>query len=102
MRDGAITCAATDCIARGPIERAGYGPAFTHRLGHSIGRDVHEWPSLMAGEDTVLQAGMTFTVEPSVILPGRGFVRVEDVVLVTPADGEPLMRSPRELTVVGE
>ncbi len=102
MGDGSITCAATDRIARGLIERAGYGPAFTHRLGHAIGRDVHEWPSLMAGEETILRAGMTFTVEPSVSLPGKGFIRVEDVVLVTSDGGEPLTRSPRALTVVGE
>lgn len=102
LRDGALTCAAADRVARGAIEAAGYGPAFTHRLGHSIGQDVHEWPSLMAGEETALRAGMTFTVEPSVILPGRAFVRIEDVVLVTPAGGENLMHAPRELTVVGE
>jgi Xaa-Pro aminopeptidase len=101
MRDGALTCAGADRIARGMIEDAGYGAGFTHRLGHSIGRDVHEWPSLMAGEETSLRAGMTFTVEPSVLLPGKAFVRIEDVVLVTPAGGESLMRAPRELLVVG-
>ncbi|HEX5506642.1 MAG TPA: Xaa-Pro peptidase family protein [Thermomicrobiales bacterium] len=101
MRDGALTCADADHIARGMIADAGYGAGFTHRLGHSIGRDVHEWPSLMAGEETTLRAGMTFTVEPSVLLPGKAFVRIEDVVLVTPAGGEALMRAPRELLVVG-
>lgn len=101
LANGALGCAAADRIARGRIEEAGYGAGFTHRLGHSIGRDVHEWPSLMAGEETTLRAGMTFTVEPSVLLPGKAFVRIEDVVLVTPAGGEPLMRSPRELRVVG-
>ncbi len=102
MRAGALTCAQADRIARGMIEEAGYGAGFTHRLGHAIGRDVHEWPSLMAGEETVLQAGMTFTVEPSVLLPGKAFVRIEDVVHVTADGAENFMRSPRELTVVGE
>jgi Xaa-Pro dipeptidase len=101
MRDGAISCAATDRIARGMIEEAGYGAGFVHRLGHSIGRDVHEWPSLMAGEETTLRSGMTFTVEPSVLLLGKAYVRIEDVILVTPTGGESLMRSPRELAVVG-
>ncbi len=102
MRADAITCAATDRVARGPIEAAGYGRAFTHRLGHAIGRDCHEWPSLIVGEATPLAAGMTFTVEPSVLLPDRAYVRIEDVVLVTPDGGENLMRSPRGLTVVAE
>jgi Xaa-Pro dipeptidase len=102
MRAGAISCAATDRVARGPIEDAGHGAGFTHRLGHSIGRDCHEWPSLLVGEETTLRAGMTFTVEPSVLLPDHAFVRIEDVVHVTPDGGENFMSSPRELTVVGE
>ncbi len=102
MRADTISCAATDRVARGPIEAAGHGPAFTHRLGHAIGRDCHEWPSLIVEEEAILAAGMTFTVEPSVLLPDRAFVRIEDVVLVTPDGGENLMRSPRELTVAAE
>lgn len=102
MRADAITCAAIDHAARGPIARAGYGPAFLYRLGHGIGRDGHEWPSLIVGEETTLRAGMTFTVEPSVLLPDRAYVRIDDVVLVTPDGGETLMHSPRELTVVAE
>jgi Xaa-Pro aminopeptidase len=103
MRPGeGITCAAIDRVARGPIEAAGYGHAFVHRLGHAIGRDCHEWPSLMIGEETALTDGMTFTVEPSVLLPDRAYVRIEDVVLITPDGSENLMCSSRELTVVAE
>ena len=102
MRADTITCAAVDRVARGRIEAADYGPAFVHRLGHAIGRDCHEWPSLIVGEETTLATGMTFTVEPSVLLPDRAYVRIEDVVLVTPDGGENLMRAPRELTVVAE
>jgi Xaa-Pro aminopeptidase len=101
MRAG-ITAAAADQIARGPIAAAGHGPDFTHRLGHAIGRDCHEWPSLNVGETLVLQPGMTFTVEPSVHLRGTAFVRIEDVALVTPDGGDNLMTSPRELLVAGE
>ena len=102
MRSGALTCAATDRVTRSQIETAGHGPDFTHRLGHAIGRDCHEWPSLNVGEETILQSGMAFTVEPSVHLRGKAFVRIEDVVVVTPTGGENLMSSPRELLVVGE
>lgn len=102
MRAGAITCAATDRVTRAQIEAAGHGPDFTHRLGHAIGRDCHEWPSLNVGEETTLQSGMAFTVEPSVHLRGTAFVRIEDVVLVTPDGGDNLMTSPRELLVVAE
>ncbi len=102
MRPNTISCAEIDRVARGPIEAAGFGPAFVHRLGHAIGRDCHEWPSLIIGEATPLAAGMTFTVEPSVLLPDRAYVRIEDVVLITPHGSENLMRSPRELTVVAE
>jgi Xaa-Pro aminopeptidase len=102
MRAGAIDCATADRLARGPIEDAGYGPAFVHRLGHAIGRDCHEWPSLMIGESTTLRAGMTFTVEPSVLLLDRAYVRIEDIVHITPGGAENFMSSPRELTVVGE
>jgi Xaa-Pro aminopeptidase len=102
MRAESQSCAAIDRIARGQIEDAGYGGGFTHRLGHAIGRDCHEWPSLIVGEETTISAGMTFTVEPSVLLLDRAFVRIEDVVHVTPEGGENLMRSPRALTVVGE
>lgn len=102
MRADTIDCAATDRLARGPIEEAGFGPAFVHRLGHAIGRDCHEWPSLMVGETTTLRTGMTFTVEPSVLLRDRAYVRIEDVVHITPDGAENFMRSPRDLTVVGE
>ncbi len=102
MRAGSRTCAATDNIARSQIDAAGHGPDFIHRLGHAIGRDCHEWPSLNVGEETVLQSGMTFTVEPSVHLLGKAYVRIEDVALVTPDGGDNLMSSPRGLLVVGE
>jgi Xaa-Pro aminopeptidase len=102
MRAGASTAAEVDRVARAQIEAAGHGPDFIHRLGHAIGRDCHEWPSLNVGEGIVLQAGMAFTVEPSVHLQGTAYVRIEDVAIVTPDGGDKLMSSPRELLVVGE
>ncbi len=89
-----------DRAARRVIEDAGYGAGFRHRLGHGIGMDVHEPPFLTAGDQTVLQPGMCFTVEPSIILDDRWMVRVEDVVVVRSGGGEPLNTFPRDLLVV--
>ncbi|WP_251451235.1 M24 family metallopeptidase [Microbacterium sp. Marseille-Q6648] len=69
--------------ARRVIEEAGYGDWFRHRTGHCIGLDVHELPYISEEDDTPLEAGMLFTIEPSVFWPGRVGVRVEDVFLLT-------------------
>jgi Xaa-Pro aminopeptidase len=84
MKSGEITCQDADRTARGIIADGGYGQYFTHRLGHSIGKDMHETPWLIEGEETVLQTNMCYTVEPSIMLPGRAHIRVEDVVVVKP------------------
>jgi Xaa-Pro aminopeptidase len=89
-----------DAVAREVIAGAGLADRFTHRLGHGIGLDVHEPPYLVAGEETVLEAGMVFTVEPGVYVPGRFGVRVEDVVLVTADGAERLNGFDRSLLVV--
>jgi Xaa-Pro aminopeptidase len=74
---------ATDVNAacRRPIEEAGLGEYFTHRMGHGIGLDVHEEPFISIEDRTPLEAGMTFTDEPSIRLPGRFGVRIEDIVV---------------------
>ncbi|MEW5934797.1 MAG: M24 family metallopeptidase, partial [Bacillota bacterium] len=64
------------------------------------GVDVHEAPFLAPGEEAVLEEGMTFTVEPSIITPDGHVIRAEDVVLVTPSGGESLTSSPRDPVVV--
>lgn len=101
MRAGQVTAAEVNAVARRVIEEAGYGEGFTHRLGHGIGVTVHEPPYLDVVDQTVLQANMTFTVEPSVILPGRYGNRVEDVVLVTKQGGRALNRARHDLVIVG-
>ena len=63
------TCAQADAAARQVIVAGGYGQAFRHRLGHGIGMDVHEAPFLAANDDTTLEEGMCFTVEPSIFVP---------------------------------
>jgi Xaa-Pro dipeptidase len=100
MRDGQITAAGLDRVARTIIADAGYGPQFIHRLGHSIGKDVHEPPFLLEGDDTVLATGMCFTIEPSVFMSDGAFVRVEDVVMVTPDGGENFNQTGHELRVL--
>jgi len=73
-----------DAVARAYITDAGYGEAFNHGLGHGLGLDVHESPSLSWRSDQKLRAGMVVTVEPGIYVPGVGGVRIEDDVLVTP------------------
>lgn len=100
MVDGQITAAQLDHVARPIIADAGYGPQFIHRLGHSIGKDVHEPPFLLEGDDTILREGMFFTIEPSVVLDDGSFIRVEDVVMVGESGGENYNRTGHELRVL--
>jgi Xaa-Pro aminopeptidase len=89
-----------DEAARAVIREAGYGDQFGHSLGHGVGLEVHEGPSLRAGSVDEVPDGAVVTVEPGVYLPGLGGVRIEDMVEVT-ADGcRPLPRSPRDLVVL--
>jgi len=100
MRAGEATGADVDRTARSVLADAGYGGDFWHRLGHGIGCDVHEPIFLTSSETRLIEAGMTFTVEPSVLRLGTA-IRVEDVILATPAGGTSLNEATRELIVVG-
>ncbi|UCC31366.1 MAG: aminopeptidase P family protein [Phycisphaerales bacterium] len=82
IRPGKRMCD-VDAIARNFIADAGYGEAFNHGLGHGLGLDVHEAPSLSWRSKEKLEAGMVVTVEPGIYLPGVGGVRIEDDVFVT-------------------
>ena len=93
-----VACEAVDAAARKVIVDAGYGPGFkyfTHRLGHGMGLDGHEWPYLVPGNAKPLRANMTFSDEPGIYLPGEFGVRIEDDMHIT-ADGAELFtpRSP--------
>ena len=89
-----------DRVARRIIDDAGLGEKFIHRTGHGIGLEVHEPPYIVEGNEWVLEAGTTFSVEPGVYLEHEFGVRIEDIVEVTTEGVERLNRSTRELQVV--
>ncbi len=80
-----------DAAARKVITDAGYGPGyrlFTHRLGHGIGLEEHEWPYLVRGSEVVLRPGMCFSDEPGIYQPGKFGVRTEDIMTITETGAE--------------
>jgi Xaa-Pro aminopeptidase len=88
-----------NAACRKPIEDAGLGEHFRHRMGHGIGMDVHERPFLSSEDETPLAAGMTFTDEPSIIVPGRYSLRIEDIIVVEERGGRSLNSYPAALTI---
>jgi len=95
------TAGAVDSAARQLIDAAGMGERFFHRVGHGVGLEAHEEPSLDPGSDTVLAAGMVFTIEPGVYIPGWGGVRIEDDVVVERGGCRVLTQADRSLRVIG-
>jgi len=85
-----------DRAARAVLAAYGYAEAFSHSTGHGLGLTVHEEPRLAEGVEVVLQPGMVVTVEPGVYLPGKGGVRIEDVVVVTDGGAEVLTATPKD------
>jgi len=86
-----------DAAARGVISRGGYGEFFGHGTGHGIGLAVHEPPTISPRGSGVVEAGMIFSVEPGIYIPGWGGVRLEDLVLVTERGCEVLTYLSKEL-----
>lgn len=86
-----VPCGDIDAAARKVIEDGGYGPGykyFTHRVGHGLGMDGHEWPYLVKGNTLPLAVGMTFSDEPGIYIPGEFGVRLEDDWVVTEGGAE--------------
>ena len=90
-----------DRAARAYIAGHGYGPYFTHRVGHNIGRAVHEEPSVNSTNPMRAQSGMCFSIEPGIYLPGKFGVRIEDLIIVSEDGCEILTHYPKHLQVVG-
>lgn len=91
-----VPCEAVDAAARKVITDAGLGPGyahFTHRLGHGIGMDGHEWPYLVQGNTLPLAEHMTFSDEPGIYIRGEFGLRLEDDMYIT-ADGAKLFTGP--------
>jgi Xaa-Pro aminopeptidase len=86
-----------NAACRAPIEEAGLGEHFRHRMGHGIGLDVHERPFLSPEDETPLEAGMTFTDEPSIVVPGAFGMRIDNIVVCAEGGARVLNEFPNEL-----
>ncbi len=86
-----LPCEAVDAAARKVIVDAGYGPDykyFSHRVGHGMGMDGHEWPYLVRGNTRLLEPGMVFSDEPGIYIPGEFGIRLEDDMVITETGAE--------------
>ena len=92
---------AVDAVGRAIIEEAGHGDHYGHGLGHGVGLEVHEGPTLSPRSKDTLRAGNVVTVEPGIYVPERFGVRIEDLVVVTDDGCDVLSSLPKSLTVVG-
>lgn len=99
MKPGMKFCE-VDKIARDIISDAGYGPCFTHRLGHCIGIEVHDAGDVSATNQDIVKEGMIFSCEPGIYLPGELGVRIEDLMLMTPDGAVSLNHVSKELEVI--
>jgi Xaa-Pro dipeptidase len=101
-----VEAQSVDAAARRVIEEAGFGPGyryFTHRVGHGIGMDGHEWTYLVRGNATRLRPGMCFSDEPGIYMPGELGVRHEDIIFITESGAENMTKwsgPPEEPAVV--
>lgn len=95
-----VTAHSVDAAARDVIAAAGFGPLFVHRTGHGIGLEEHEEPWIVAGNETVLEPGMCFSIEPGIYRRGHHGARIEDIVAVTDGGVERFDTVTRQLVVL--
>lgn len=100
VKPGARFCD-IDAAARDYITEKGYGKYFTHRTGHSIGIECHDFGDVSSVNTMPVEEGMIFSIEPGIYLSGEVGVRIEDLVLVTKDGCEILNQYPKDLVVIG-
>ena len=100
VRAGAMA-SEVDAAARDTIKDAGYSAYFEHGTGHGVGVEIHEAPFLSPRSEEVLEEGMVVTVEPGIYLPGRGGVRIEDMIAVTQDGCENFYTVTKDLIIIG-
>ncbi|WP_010651165.1 M24 family metallopeptidase [Oceanobacillus massiliensis] len=89
-----------DFTARDIIGKAGYGEYFTHRIGHGLGIETHEYPSMHSNNELALKPGMCYTIEPGIYVPNIGGVRIEDMIFMTDKGAEVMTAYPKELQII--
>jgi len=95
-----IKASLVDETARKIINNSGYGEYFGHGLGHGIGLEVHERPSISNTNNVFLRPGMIFTVEPGIYIPDFGGIRIEDIILVTDRGCENLSNFSKQISIL--
>ena len=95
-----ITAGEVDAVARKSLRKAGLGRYFTHSTGHGVGLEIHEAPRIANRQREILEPGMVITIEPGVYFPGKWGVRIEDMVMVTPAGCEVLTPTGKDFLAV--
>ncbi|HZG17162.1 MAG TPA: Xaa-Pro peptidase family protein [Candidatus Bathyarchaeia archaeon] len=96
-----VAFATIDQAAREIIAQKGYGKYFLNRVGHGLGLEIHEYPSIHGNNHDIVREGMVFTIEPGIYIPQLGGVRIEDNVFVTSGGAEVLTSYPKKLTIIG-
>ena len=89
-----------DALARDVLAGYGYDKFFTHSLGHGIGINIHEYPTLGPRSEHILEENMVFSIEPGVYFEGKFGIRIEDSACMAGGRAESFMRSAKELIVL--
>ena len=95
-----LTCGELDNKARKYINDMGHGEEFGHGLGHGVGLEVHEGPTVNQNSTTILKENMVITIEPGIYIPGLGGIRIEDMLVVKKNGCENLYNSKKEFTIL--